>query len=381
MSRQHATLSASGAHRWIACTPSALLEAKFPDSYNESAEEGTFAHEWAEVQLKKFFKLGSSQERLNQYEKEMKRVKWYSAGLAEYVDEYVSMVTSLADDNSIIKIEDRLDFGKWVPGGFGTGDAVVIADGKLTVCDLKYGKNVPVSAVDNPQLRLYALGAYESYNFLYDIEEVRVMICQPRNGGISEETLTVEELLAWGEQVKEIAEKAIKGEGETVAGEHCRFCKAAAQCKALKEYNLAGIDPAKGCDDLMSPEELAEVFSRADGIISYLNSVKAFCLDRALQGRLLPGYKLVEGRSNRKYADEQKIANELSEAGYKDFYKPQQLIGITDMQKLLGKKKFEAMLSEYLIKPPGKPVLVPVTDARPEYNSAADDFEVLKGEN
>ena len=380
MSRQHATLSASGAHRWIACTPSALLEAKFPDSYNESAEEGTFAHAWAEVQLKKFFKLGN-QDKLNQLEKEMKEDKWYSAGLAEYVDEYVSMVTSLADDNSVIKIEDQLDFGKWVPGGFGTGDAVFISDNKLTVCDLKYGKNVPVSAIDNPQLRLYALGAYEAYNFLYDIEEVRVMICQPRNGGISEETLTVEELLAWGEQVKEIAEKAIKGAGETVAGEHCRFCKAATQCKALRDYNLAGIDPAKGCDDLMSPEELAVVFSRADGIISYLNSVKAFCLDRALQGRPLPGYKLVEGRSNRKYTDEQKIADELLEAGYKDFYKPQQLIGITDMQKLLGKKKFEAMLSEYLIKPPGKPVLVPVTDARPEYNNAADDFEVLKGEN
>lgn len=382
---EHAILSASSAHRWLKCTPSALLEAKYPDTQSESAAEGTFAHAWAELQLKKALKQITALE-YKRAEKQMMADQFYSQSLADYVDEYVSYVLECymeaqeTDPGAALLLEQHLDYSEWVPGGFGRGDAVIVADRNLHIIDLKYGKNVPVTAKDNPQLRLYALGAYHTLSVLYDTYHIKASIVQPRNGGISSEEMTLLDLVIWGQKIRGIAEIAIQGEGELVPGEHCRFCKAAPRCPkqaALFEEVQASVtnEPNE-----LTDQELADILQRADAVISWLHKVQEYALTEARDnGRKWPGFKLVEGRSNRVYTDESQAAVRLTEAGYKteDIYKPITLKGITDIQKLLGKKKFTELLDDLIAKPQGKPALVPEDDKRPEWNSAADDFEVI----
>lgn len=377
--RAHAILSASGAHRWLNCPPSARLEQKFPDRAGASAEEGTFAHKWAEMALAEHFgKIASGDYKA--FVKKARKSQWYSQSLSDYADEYINMVIDKVEDcDGKLMLEQRLDFSQWVPQGFGSGDAVIIGRNRIEVCDLKFGKSVPVVAEDNPQLRLYGLGAYSIARMLgIDVEEVQMTICQPRNGGISTEILSVSKLLKWGDAIKPIAQQAMAGLGEPQPGEWCRFCKAVPRCRKLAEHNLMCED---SFDDpaLMEDEELARLLAKADMVKSYVTKLKDYAYAEALNGREWPGWKLVEGRANRKYRNEETIAIILNKNGYADsqIFKPKALIGLTDMQKLLGRKNFDALLGDEVIRPEGAPVLVPESDKRPAINEAESYFEDL----
>lgn len=376
----HAVLSASASKRWLSCPPSARLERKFPDRAGEAAREGTLAHALAETQIRHY--LGEITD-----EEEALRIKairddaLYAPEMDEYVSEYVDLcIEKINAAQGLALVEERLDFSRWIKHGFGTGDMVILGDGALEIVDLKYGKGVPVPAEGNPQMQLYALGAIEQYGCIYDFDHVRMSIFQPRNGGLSTHLVSVDDLLAWGEEIKPIAELAYAGKGEFQAGEHCRFCKAAAQCKTLSEYNmeLAKLEFRDG--DLLTDEEVSLVLSRVDGLVRYAEKIKVFALNEALKGHKWPGYKVVEGRSNRRITDEVKASKLLRKAGYSDdvIYKPLKMQGITELEKALTKKKFTTLLGSVVEKPPGKPTLVPEEDERLEYDSAKNEFEVME---
>jgi len=386
--REHAILSASGAHRWLSCPPSAKLEEKFPDQTSESAIEGTFAHTWGEIQLRHFLTIerGEVDEHFQQSLKDLKQNAFYNPALEDYVEEYISIVTGKyldsrkRDHEAALMLEQHLDFSDWVPQGFGRGDAVIIADGKMEVIDLKYGKNVRVLAEGNPQLRLYALGAYAELSCIYDIDSVTVTIVQPRNGGESSESLTIDELLAWGESIRPVAEMAIKGNGEFNPGEHCRFCRARNCCKTLAEHNLAVARYEFKNPDLLDDEEVSDILQRVDDLVKWANGVKEYALAEAVdRGYRWPGFKLVEGRSNRKITDEKKAVTLLQAQGYAadKIYKPKEIQNLTNLEKLVGKKNLAGILMDIIIKPPGKPTLVPLNDPREEFNAAKDDFEAI----
>lgn len=391
MNRQaHALLSSSGAHRWLACPPSARLEAQFPDSTSESAAEGTFAHELAELSLRHYLEELSDVELKTKMDA-MKSGKtrfgdFYSASMKEYIGEYVDLVIEKYAEakerskDAILQLEQHLDFSEWVPKGFGRGDAIIIADGFLEVIDLKYGRSVPVRAEGNPQIRLYALGAYAKNAWLYNIEAARMTIFQPRNGGESSEELTIPELLAWGEKVRPIAELAYMGEGEFHAGEHCRFCRAATQCKCLADHEMEIEKYGYKAPKLLTDDEIADILRRVDNLTSWINQVKSYTLREAVeQGHVWPGFKLVEGRSARKILDAEQAEAILHGASYSDaqIYKPKELLSLTALEKLIGRKKLNELLAPVIDKPPGKPTLVPESDPRPAWNAAKDDFDVI----
>lgn len=382
----HAMLSASGSHRWLACPPSARLELEFPAKTNEYAEEGHFAHALAELKLSRAIantvKPSVFKKRLDK----MRQDPMFSPAMEEYVDQYVSQVSEIflaakkQCSDTLVLLEQRLDFSQWVPEGYGTGDVVIITDGTLEVIDLKYGKGVPVSAVNNPQTRLYGLGAISTYGMLYDFSTIRMTIIQPRLESNSTEELTVEKLLTWAEEeLKPKAQLAFAGEGEFNAGEHCQFCRAKITCRARAEANLELAKYEFQKPPLLGDDEIAEILEQADLLQAWANDIKTYALEQARDhGKKWPGWKLVEGRSNRTYTDVDAVAETLIAAGYTEesIYK-KSLLGITEMEKVLGKKKFGELLAELVIKPPGKPVLVPESDRRPEINSlqsAIEDF-------
>lgn len=378
MPEVHARLSASGAHRWMNCTPSVKLEEQFPDKGSEYAAEGTLAHSMGETIIrynngeitKKAFST-----RMNKFRKD----ELYDKSMEDYIADYANTVWEIFNEvkencpDAQLLVEQRLDFSEYVPDGFGTGDIVIIADDTIQVIDLKYGKGVGVSAVNNPQLRLYGIGAYLEHGMLYDIQRMKTTIVQPRLENVSTEELTVEELLKWAEEeVRPKAELAMKGEGEFCTGDHCRFCKAKAVCRARADENLELERLNFKKPELLEDWEIGEILQRADELNSWVKDITDYAFDQALNhGKKFEGWKLVEGRSNRKYADEEAVMITLSDAGYSyaSITKAPQLIGITDMTKLLGKKKFEELLSAHIVKPEGKPVLVPETDKRPELNT------------
>lgn len=373
----HALLSASGAKRWMECPPSARLEESLPSSTSSFAEEGTFAHSMAELILrynngeitKKTFTT-----RLNK----LKANEFYNQELEDYITDYTQQVWEIFNEakatcpDAQALFEQRLDFSEYVPDGFGTGDVVIIADDLIQVIDLKYGKGIGVSAINNPQLRLYAIGAYLEHSLLYDIQRVKMTIVQPRLENTSTEEMTVSDLLDWGEnEVKPRAALAIAGEGEMKVGEHCRFCRARATCRARAENNLdlAKLDFQPG--ELLTDEEIGEVLERAEELASWVKDIKEYAFDQILNhGQHYEGWKLVEGRSNRKYADAKAIEKRLIDSGYStdQFFT---LVGVTEMTKLTGKKKFEELLGDLVVKPEGKPTLVPETDKRPPFHNAA----------
>jgi len=374
----HAILSPSSAHRWLACPPSARLEQQFPDEKSEYAAEGTFAHRLAELRLSRAVANSLKPSVYKRKLAEIKKDPMYSTSLEEYVEQYVTQVSEIfltAKDkcpDALALLEQRLDFSEWVPGGFGTGDVVIISDDTVEVIDLKFGKGVPVSAEGNPQTRLYGLGAIRTYEMLYDFSKVRMTIIQPRLDNISTEELTVEELLAWAEDyLKPKAALAITGEGEFFAGEHCRFCRARATCRARVKYNLELAKYDFQEPPLLTHEEIAEILARAEELHKWVKDIQDYALDQAENhGVKFPGWKLVEGRSIRKYVDEDAVARALIEAGFsEDTIYTRSLLGITAMEKEIGKKKFEKLLGDLVVKPAGKPTLVPESDKRPEINS------------
>ena len=379
----HAVLSASGSKRWLSCPPSARLERKFPDKAGEAAQEGTLAHALAEARIRHW--LGEiSENGLALRIDSIRHDALYSPEMGEYVSEYVDLcIEKINEAQGIALVEERLDFSRWVKNGFGTGDMVIIGDGVLEIVDLKYGKGVPVSAEGNTQMQLYALGAIEQYGYIYDFGHVRMSIFQPRNGGLSTQLLSVDELLAWGEVIKPIAELAYAGKGDFKAGEHCRFCRAAAQCKALADYNLEIAKLEFRDVDLLTDDEVSFVLERVDGLVRYAEKIKTFALEEALKGHRWPGFKVVEGRSNRKITDEAKAVKLLRKAGYADdvIYKPLEMQTITDLEKTITKKKFGEILGRVVEKPPGKPTLVPEEDKRPEYDPVQSEFEVMEEED
>ena len=379
----HAILSASASKRWLSCPPSARLERKFPDKAGEAAREGTLAHALAETQIRHYLGEITDEEEALRIET-IRGNALYAPEMDEYVSEYVDLcIEKINEAHGTALVEERLDFSRWVKNGFGTGDMVIIGDGVLEIVDLKYGKGVPVSAEGNTQMQLYALGAIEQYGYIYDFDHVRMSIFQPRNGGLSTQLMSVEELLAWGESIKPIAELAYEGKGDFKAGDHCRFCRAAAQCKALADYNMEIAKLEFRDADLLTDDEVSFVLERVDGLVRYAEKIKTHALEEALKGHRWPGFKVVEGRSNRKITDEAKAVKLLRGAGYADdvIYKPLEMQTITALEKLVTKKKFGELLGSVIEKPPGKPTLVPEDDKRPEYDPVQSEFEVMEEED
>lgn len=368
MAKKHALLGASSSARWLVCTPSARLEAMFPDEQSPYAAEGTIAHDLAESILR--HKLEG---------KKAPKLDAYSTEMIEAVNRYVDICEEKVNEararssDAEAMIEARLDFSRWVPEGFGTGDMVIVADGILEVIDLKYGKGVPVSAVENTQMRLYALGAYDVNEFLYDVKSVRMTIVQPRLDSISTDELPLEELLDWGEEIKPIAQRAFNGEGNCTPCDYCNFCKARHTCRALADTCLTAFYKDGGkLNQLLTDSEVSDILAMKDLITKWIKGVYDFAYEKALSGeKQWPGYKLVEGTSSRTITEPEAAAQTLLDNGYKekDIFKPRELEGITNLQKVLGKKGVAKYLEAYIDKPEGKPTLVPDSDIRPAINT------------
>lgn len=372
MPNKHALLSASSAYRWLACPPSALLSAKYEDTSSSYAQEGTAAHALAEYKVLKALgrKADDPTENLDYFNEEMDEATDAYAG---YVLEQVAEAKKATTD-PIVLVEQRVDFSTYVPDGFGTADALIIADDKLSITDLKFGRGVLVEADHNPQLMCYALGAYEMFSALYDIETVSMTIFQPRRDSVSVFEMKASDLLEWAENtLKPKAELAAEGKGDFTAGEHCRFCKAKADCRARAEANLALARYDFALPPTLTDADIEAILPLLDELTSWAEDIKAYALTRAVAGKEWHGYKLVAGRSNRKYVNEDAVAKKVSDAGFNPY--EEKLLGITAMTKLLGKNRFEELLSSLIEKPQGKPTLVPESDKRPAMNSAKEDFK------
>lgn len=382
--RDHAFLSASSAHRWLNCTPAPHLEAQYPDSESDAAAEGTAAHELAEHKLRLLAGLEAGQR---------PQSDWLNEEMDDYTDSYADHVmaelhrTQQGSPAAFLAIEQRLDFSHLVPDGFGTGDALIVGDGTMTIIDLKYGKGVEVSADNNPQMRLYALGALNQFGMIYNIQQVRMVIFQPRLNNISVDEVTVSDLLAWADEVvKPRAKLAIAGEGKLTPGTWCQFCRHAPNCPALATQHFdvlpAGnkpLEPAAPNPDTLTDDQIAQILTHANAIKKWLTAVEKHALDQANNGHAYPGMKLVEGRSVRKYADEDKVAAAVEGLGEDPWER--KLLGITAMTKKLGKKRFDETVGPLLDKPAGKPTLVPLDDKRPalQVATASTVFQAIEG--
>lgn len=373
--RDHAVLSASGSHRWLNCTPSATIEAELPDTTTTAAEEGTAAHELAEHKLKKKLKLLKPRTRKPKSEYDSAEMDQHTDDYVTYVLEAYKEAKKLSTDAEII-LEHKVNFSHLVPDGFGTADCIIIADGTLTLIDLKYGKGVLVDAWENPQLKIYALGALNDLGMLYDVERVKMVIFQPRRENISVFEQTVEQLNTWAQEtLVPQAQLAVNGDGEFKAGEWCTFCKIRTTCRAraenaLKLAKLEFKDPPE-----LTDEEIADALKIIPDLKRYAEALLNYATEKAMQGHNWPGFKVVEGRSIRKYTDEQAVISACEEAGFTDIFQ-KKLLTITAMQKKLGKKQFEELLGDLVHKPAGKPALVEASDPRPPLHipTAAEEF-------
>lgn len=377
---RHAVLSASSSHRWTKCTPAARLELEFDDNESSAAAEGTAAHAVAEHKLRKALKMRSK-----------KPISPFDCDeMDEYTDAYVGFVLEQLElakqscSDPLVLIEQRLDFSKYVPDGFGTGDCILISDKALHIIDLKYGMGILVNAEHNSQMMLYSLGALEIYDSLYDIDEVSMTVFQPRRDNVSTWTIPVDELRDWAEnELKLKAELAFKGEGEYCPGDWCTFCRAAVKCRARAEEKLKLTQSEFRLPPLLSDAEIEDVLGKLNDITKWANDLLAYATDAAVNhGKEWSGYKVVAGRSVRKFKDEDAVAEAAKVNGYKDIYR-QSLITLTEFEKLMGKAKFNEVLGDLIYKPPGKPTLVPVSDKRPAINvsNATNDFnEIMEDE-
>lgn len=381
--RAHALLSASASHRWLACTPSVTLEEQFPNSTSEYAEEGTLAHEIAELKLRKYFTEPMSQRTFTTRLNKMKKHELYQEEMLKHTDTYLDYLKEISISLSsvpYVAVEKRINYSAYAPEGFGTVDCLMIGGETLFVNDFKYGKGVAVSAENNPQMKLYALGAYLEYSFLYPIKEIRLAIVQPRLNSISEFTLTVDELLAWGEEIKPIAQKAFNGEGEFVPGEHCKFCRAKAQCRARAEQFSALADFTALKPPLLTDEEVGQMIEKGQHVEAWIKSLKEYALAQCLKGNEIPGWKAVEGRGSRDYVDQDTAFAHLKENGIDEALLYDRVpLTVAKIEKVLAKKEFKSLLEEpgLIKKSVGKPTLAPITDKRAAVTNspdAASDF-------
>jgi hypothetical protein len=377
---RHAVLSASSSHRWTKCTPAARLELEFDDTESSAAAEGTAAHALAEHKLRRALKMRSK-----------KPISPFDCDeMDEYTDAYVDFVLEQLElakqscSDPLVLIEQHLDFSKYVPDGFGTGDCILISDKALHIIDLKYGMGILVNAERNSQMMLYSLGALEIYDSLYDIDEVSMTVFQPRRDNVSTWTIPVDDLRDWAENELRIkAELAFKGEGEYCPGDWCTFCRAAVKCRARAEEKLKLAQSEFRLPPLLSDAEIEDVLGKLNDITKWANDLLAYATDAAVNhGKEWSGYKVVAGRSVRKFKDEDYVAEAAKANGYKDIYR-QSLITLTEFEKLMGKAKFNEVLGDLVYKPLGKPTLVPISDKRPAINvsNATNDFnEIMEDE-
>jgi Protein of unknown function (DUF2800) len=387
--RAHALLSASSAKRWLACTPSARLGEQFEDKSSFYSEEGTLAHEIAELKLRKYMEPMSKGEYTKQLNKLKKTTyndqELYQKEMLKHTDtylDYIKKITMSFDSNPYVAIEKRINYSSYAPEGFGTVDCLIIGGDKLYVTDFKYGKGLPVSAEENEQMKLYALGAVTEYGFLYPIKEVHLAIIQPRLDSISEFSLPVEDLLAWGEEIKPIAENAFKGEGEFVPGEHCKFCKVKATCRARADEFTALEDFGLMKPPLISNEEVGKILEIAQHLDSWVKALKDHALSESLKGNEVAGWKAVEGRGSRNFVNQDAAfehlkANEIDESLLYDRVP----LTVPKIEKQLGKKEFRTLLEEpgHVQKTTGKPTLAPANDKRKAVSNVPDagaDFDI-----
>lgn len=376
----HALLSPSAAERWLACTPSVRLGESYENTSSVYAEEGTLAHAYAET----FLKYRDSDKGLKLALRNLKKdplAHHYSEELEEHARQFADYVLSLCTGDHWLGIEQRLDLTDWLPEGFGTGDAIIVKDEVLNLVDLKYGRGVRVSAVENKQLMIYALGCVKRYGWVYEFHTIKLHIYQPRLDNISVWSISVEELLEWAEtELKEKAEKAFKGEGETVPGEHCRFCPVKAECRGLSEVALELLREEYQDPQKLTTEEIGEILGKVDLVEMYLKAVREFAYGTLLGGGKIPGYKLVKGRPTRFITDTEALKQELLAAGLSEdtilvpVVEERPLLGLTALEKAVGKKTFETLASEYISRRDGKPTIAPETDKREEYSSIEVDF-------
>lgn len=379
--RAHAVLSASGASRWLNCTPSARMCDGIEEESSDSAKEGTTAHELSENILRKKLGIISDKEH-NLRLLEIRKSPFWSTDMEDQVEPYITLVLEQIAEargssvDALVLIEEKVSLETYIMEGFGTCDLIIIADGIMYIIDLKFGKGVRVSAIENSQLKLYGVGALEAFGMLYDIHTVRLTISQPRLDAISTWDISADDLMFWAEEyVAPTAKLAYAGLGETNPGDWCRFCKAKAFCPALREETLAiaEVDFEDISQDL---DTLLEVYHVAGRVREFLSAVETHVYSKALEGHKWTGLKLVTSSGNRRIADVAKAIASLKKAGYEDHIylniEPK-LKGLGDLKKNIGQAKMDQLLGKLIIKPEGKPALVDESDNRPEFNKA-DDF-------
>lgn len=380
----HATLSPSAASKWIACPPSARLELTFPQGSSSYADEGSLAHTYAELELSRLLKRINEKPYLAKLA-EITEHALYAPEMDDYVKDYCAYVmeqyaeAQTKSKDAVIFLEEKTDLTEFIEDGFGTVDVKIIADGTLHIIDLKYGKGVPVSAEENKQLMIYAVGVIREYISLYDFDNVCMHIVQPRLDSISSYQMSVIQLVSWAEEiVKPAALLAFAGKGEFKAGSHCRFCKAKAVCCAFAEEQMQLAQYEFKKPELLTDEEVADILTRSDVFINWIGSINEHALKEALNGKEWPGHKLVEGKSLRKYTDEKAVLMRLLEKKYmEEEITETKLLGITKLEKVIGKTDFNSYLNDLIIKPSGAPTLVPESDKRPKFHKneeAAKDF-------
>lgn len=386
--RDHALLSASGAHRWLACTPSARLEEQFPDTTSDAAKEGTLAHELAEMKVRNYFyPQALSKRKLTYSIKKLKEHELWDDEMLAHTDTYIDYIRDMSiklPAQPYVAVEARIDYGAYAQGGFGTADCIMIQGDKLFVLDFKYGKGVPVSAESNPQMMLYALGAYEAYKILYAIKEVRLAIVQPRlPDGISEWACTLGELLEFGDYVRERAALAFSGDGEYAPGEKvCRFCRARAQCRARSDYNVKQAFAIGELPPLITNEEVGERLKALEDVVKYQKDLRDYALAECLAGKKVPGWKAVEGRVSRDWTDMEAAFKTLTNGGVIEeaVLWEKTPLTLAQIEKVVGKKDFLDAVGEYIVKSPGKPALAKESDKREAITNKITAQEAFKEE-
>ncbi|SUY47728.1 phage-like protein [Clostridium putrefaciens] len=368
---KHALLSASSSHRWLNCPPSAKLCVEQGDKGSAYAQQGTDAHSLCQYKLEKILGI-NTQNPINNLE-------YYDAEMENCANEYASFILEQIEEvkhhcsDPLVLIEQHLNFSKYVEEGFGTGDCVIVSDKVLQVIDYKHGLGILISSEDNPQMMCYALGALELFDGIYNVDIIKMTVFQPRRDNVSTYTLSKEDLVKWGNEVlSPIAKLAYAGEGEFKAGDHCQFCKVKATCRKRAEYNLELAKYDFEMPVTLDNTEVEVILAKVDNFVAWVNDIKEYALQQSLSGTKYEGFKLVEGRSTRKYTNEQAVAEAINSAGFNPY--EQKLLGITAMTSILGKTKFEEILGSLVYKSPGKPTLVPCSDKRPTLNTAANDF-------
>lgn len=380
--KEHALLSASSAHKWLKCTPSARLEEKFPNKESDYMAEGTLAHEIAEFKVRSYFLEATPKSKYTRTINKFKKEPLFNAEMLTHTDTYLEYLKGEAmktNSRPTILVEQKVDFSKYVPEGFGTADCIIISGDTLQVIDFKYGKGVKVEAENNPQMKLYALGVLGQFSMIYDIRYVKMTIVQPRLDNITSYEIPVEPLIEWGETVvKPQANKAFMGIGDYVQGEHCRFCKAKGACEFRAKENMKVIEEIQNTTGVVSNEKLGDMLTKTDGIEQWIKDIKTYALDIVLKGEEVPGWKAVEGKSNRKITDIDKAFETLISSGVTEeaMLYERKPITLTDLEKLVGKTKLTDLIGNYIEKPKGAPTLAKESDKREPFKvSAAEEFK------